>query len=740
MTAQQLLLFLKTYDFRKGILFAALGFGVFLGGSYLFPHTPFPIAMGMGILLSAISDVPGTKKHNLIGIAIGILFSIISFSLVHLTIHNQWLLLLTITVLVFTFSYFSVYGLRASMVSFSGILAVALGFVNIGPDAELYKSSLFIVVGSLVYILVSTIINLIKPKQITEQLLVECMQLTADYLKIRGQIPLTKNRKPLLNKLLALQISINEKHENIRGIVLRDKASVMGSGFARRQLLIFVELVDILELAIANPVNYDAIDEKFKEHPQVLVPFANLLNTSSNLLKELSFKISHKSIASKSSELRTILAEINEAIATYKQSIDADYRRENVLLLRNLADYEDRQIQKIETIERIIADDFQEAEIGKLEPQRFIPSQDYSLKRLRDNFNFRSIIFKHALRHTLTVIAGFLIGTYFEIQNTYWILITIFVIMRPNYGVTKKRTSERVLGTVLGALISFGIIYFTNNHYIYGVVTFFAMIFAFTYIQRDYFKAATAITINIIFIFAILTTNPFEIISSRILDTIIGAALAMIFNYFLWPVWEASTFSNFLKNSLKANEKYIQEIAALYIDKNRSITEYKLSRKTAFIQMGNLHAAFQRMTQEPKSKQKTMPKLYEVIVIQHTFLSAAAALGTYIRGHETTEASEQFKLYIEGILARLHSCSKLLNKATATNEFDFQTIDKANQYLANIYTKLEEQREAELAAGQVLISKKLQTNLKEIKLVHDQLSYLYNLSKDLESNIEKFAA
>ncbi|SFU40480.1 Uncharacterized membrane protein YccC [Pustulibacterium marinum] len=737
---QQLLLFLKTYDFRKGILFAVLGFGVFLGGSFLFPGTPFPIAMGMGILLSAISDVPGTKKHNLIGIATGILFAIVSFSLVHLTKYNTWLLLTTISVLVFFLSYISIFGLRASMVSFSGILAVALGFVNVGPDADFYKSAIFIIVGSGVYILVNSIINLIKPKQIAEQLLVECMQLTADYLKIRGQIALTKNRKPLLDKLLGLQIAINAKHENIREIVLRENANAIGSGYARRQLLIFVELVDILELAIANPINYEDFDEKFKEYPRVLLPFTNLLNTSSQLIKELSFKISHHSITAQGNELRKILDDINAAIEDYKQHVNIQNRRENVLILRNLADYEERQIQKIETIERIIADDytFDEAKEA-LEPQRFITSQDYSLRRLRDNFNFSSIIFKHALRHTLAVITGFLIGTYFEISNTYWILITIFVIMRPNYGVTKKRTSERVIGTVIGALVAFAIIYITDNHYIYGIITFFAMIFAFTYIQRNYLKAATAITINIIFVFAILTSDPFNIISSRIIDTIIGAGLSMIFNYFFWPVWESKTLANFLQNSLKANENYIDEVAKIYIEKNRIITEYKLSRKMAFIQMGNLHAAFQRMTQEPKSKQNKMPELYEVVVIQHTFLSAAAALGTYIQSHETTEASEYFKTYINGIKARISNCLALLSKEDTT-KFDFSAVEKAHKYLGNIYKELDQEREEELAAGQIAISKKLQSNLKEIRLVYDQLGYLYNLSQDLENNMRKFVS
>ncbi|GLB49955.1 FUSC family protein [Neptunitalea lumnitzerae] len=738
---QELLLFLKTYDFRKGILFATLGFLLVAIGFTLFPNTPFGITLGMGILLSAISDVPGTKKHTYIGILTGIGLAIVSFCSVHLTKHNPWLLGTVISILIFTNSYICVYGLRASMVSFSGLLAIALGFVPLSPEIELYKSAFFILIGSGVYISVSFIINLISPKQIGEQLLVECMQLTASYLKTRASLPLSNNRDPLLKKLLTLQIRINEKHESLRAIVLRQQSKVMGSGYHRRQLLIFIELVDILELALATPINYKDIDKRFKDHSEVLQPFGTLLNTSSELLVDLSFKISNKKISHKTSELRAILSKIHEAIENYKQTLEATKeRRDNVILLRNLADYEEQQIQKLETIESILSNDFNlhEAEDPD-QPTKFITNQDYSLRALRDNFNFKSVAFKHALRLMLCVITGFVIGTVFEFQNAYWIIITILVIMRPNYGITKQRTFQRIIGTFIGALFSYLIIYSTPNIYLYAVITFIAMIFAFAYIQRDYLKAAIAITVNIIFVFAMVSDDAFGIINSRIIDTIVGSLLAVIFNYFFYPAWESSNLHRVLQGSLKANQKYLKEIASIYVNKKQPITKYKLSRKTAFMQLGNLHAAFQRMSQEPKSKQVKTKQLYDIIIIQHTFLSAAAALGTYIQSHKTTEASDYFEDYINAIINILEACVMGLNKQETQLDEALENIKKADTYLSDIYNKLFSQREKEFLQGQVTISESLRENLKEIKLVYDQLKYLYKLSVKLEKQVIIFS-
>lgn len=737
---QKLLLFIKTYDFRKGVLFATLGFILFSIGNFISSDSPIGITLAMGVLLSAISDVPGTRKHNIIGIGTGIVLAAISFSLVNLTKHNPWLLGFIISVLVFSNAYISVYGLRASMVSFSGLLGIALGFVNVGSANHFLISTVCIISGSIVYLFTSQIINLIRPKHIAGQQVAECMQLTAEYIRIRGKLPLTENREVLQKRLLGLQVIINENHENLRTLLLNDSFKAMGSGYHRRLVLIFIELVDILELAIATPINYNDVNDRFRDHKQVLEPFSKLLLASSALLTEFSYKIFDKKITIKSTSLSIYISEIQTAIENYKSSTNAPNRRDNVILLRNLADYEESQVQKLETIQRIIANDFKlEHSRGPLEPQKFITIQDYSLKTLKDNFHFNSIVFKHALRLMLCIATGFVIGTVFNFRNTYWILITILVIMRPNYGITKQRTIQRVYGTLIGAAIAFSVIYLTNNVYIYAVITFIAMIYAFAYIQRNYLKAAAFITLNIIFVFAMLTTNPFSIISSRIIDTLAGAALAMLFNYFFWPVWEAGKIKRYLGSSLNANKNYIREIGALYILKKSILTEYKLSRKTAFIQMGNLHAAFQRMGQEPKSKQVNISELYDIITIQHTFLSAAAALGTYIQSHETTEASEHFKIYLDAIIEKLTLCEQFISKNEKTSMPAMAKIEKADRHLSSIYHNLVKEREQELASGQVEISEKLRAHLKEIQLIYDQLSHLFNLSCKLEEKIGLFA-
>ena len=77
------------------------------------------------------------------------------------------------------------------------------------------------------------------------------------------------------------------------------------------------------------------------------------------------------------------------------------------------------------------------------------------------------------------MVVGFIIGAFFEMQNPYWILLTIIVIMRPSYGLTKERSKNRVLGTLIGAAIATSIILITQNTVIYAVISIISLPLAF---------------------------------------------------------------------------------------------------------------------------------------------------------------------------------------------------------------------------------------------------------------------
>lgn len=188
-------------------------------------------------------------------------------------------------------------------------------------------------------------------------------------------------------------------------------------------------------------------------------------------------------------------------------------------------------------------------------------------------------IFRHSLRLTITTIVSFLIGNLLELQQSYWILLTIIVIMRPSYSLTKNRVKSRVIGTILGALTDVAIVLLTQNTIIYAIIAVLSLVIGFSLIKQNYRNGAAFITLYVIFMYALISPNVLEVIQFRVFDTLIGATLAFIGNYILWPVWEAKKIKNFLIDTVKGFEAYLIEINKYYHQKGETATSYNLSRK-----------------------------------------------------------------------------------------------------------------------------------------------------------------
>jgi hypothetical protein len=79
-------------------------------------------------------------------------------------------------------------------------------------------------------------------------------------------------------------------------------------------------------------------------------------------------------------------------------------------------------------------------------------------------------------------------------------------------------------------------------------------------------------------------------------------------------------------------------------------------------------ASFQRMLQEPKSKQSKLAQVYKLTVLNHTLLSSAASLGTYIQSHKTSEASEAFNAVFDKVIKNLDSAITILKEGDVVPE------------------------------------------------------------------------
>jgi uncharacterized membrane protein YccC len=193
----------------------------------------------------------------------------------------------------------------------------------------------------------------------------------------------------------------------------------------------------------------------------------------------------------------------------------------------------------------------------------------------------------------------------------------------------------------------------------------------------------------------------------------------------LWPTWGFGEIREDFEKSVKAYQEFLVHISEYYQRKGKVPTSYTISRKNAFLETSNLSSAFQEIAQEPKSKLENLDKVYELVELNHTFLSSLASLSTFIRHHETTEASKMFVTATTKIDKNLSLVLRSL-KVGISNGTPANTNDDEAFFEQQLLKFRLQQKEPSAT-----VSEELKRYHQEAHLVWEQLRWLYSLSANM---------
>ena len=142
--------------------------------------------------------------------------------------------------------------------------------------------------------------------------------------------------------------------------------------------------------------------------------------------------------------------------------------------------------------------------------------------------------------------------------HAFWLPLTTAVIVRPEYGSVFVRTVNRIFGTLVGALVATAVLAALPPGLPLVAATALALGFVVLSMPKLYGLAVIGITTSALLSQSIGQADP-VLPKLRLLDTLIGAAVAIIFGYLLWP--EARRFPAYaqLANALTASHSYLRE-------------------------------------------------------------------------------------------------------------------------------------------------------------------------------------
>jgi uncharacterized membrane protein YccC len=138
------------------------------------------------------------------------------------------------------------------------------------------------------------------------------------------------------------------------------------------------------------------------------------------------------------------------------------------------------------------------------------------------------------------------------------------------------------------------------------------------------------ITIFVLCAFNLISSRGVPVMLPRLIDTFIGAFLALGTVRFLWPQWQYKRLPDLLTSALQKNIAYLKSILSEYesgaSDDN---LEYRIARREAHQADNALALAWQDMQAEPRKYNKFRQKAFKLTYLNHALLSFISAFGAH---------------------------------------------------------------------------------------------------------------
>jgi len=544
------------------------------------------------------------------------------------------------------------------------------------------------------------------PYRLAQQELAEAIREVAAFIRTKSEFyDLKSDTDKSFQKLIDQQITINQHLNSLREILFKSKMIVKDStSIGRTLILIFSDTIDLFEKSMSTQYDYDEIRAKFGEtaaFKEIKFTLIRLANELDNFGYTLAASRRPKPLFNLQEDLENLKKLIDQ---TTEESNETTFVLKKILInvrgisLRVQTLYNYFQKKEVDT-QRNIGD------IGK-----FISHDIFDYKSFRNNLSLKSDIFRHALRLSIMLFFGYIIARLFNFsEHVNWILLTILVILKPGWGLTKERNFQRLVGTIIGGAVGILMLIWVQDPTARFLMLLIFMVLTYSLIRINYIISVMFMTPYLLILFSFLGQNTMEVAQERIVATLIGSGLAFVSSYVIFPSWEGHQIQNYMRKLLIANYNYFAKTLETLVNRDLSETDYKLARKDVYVATANMASAFQRMITEPKSKQKNSKGLHKFVVFNHLFSSHAANLINSVRNVDNDEISGEPVKNFKRILRKME---KLIQAFKAEkDEGSFETVKLTIP--DSLLTDVKNSAEKTFINGQALELRKISDDLRK---------------------------
>ncbi|MFD5516701.1 FUSC family protein [Streptomyces sp. NPDC127066] len=234
---------------------------------------------------------------------------------------------------------------------------------------------------------------------------------------------------------------------------------------------------------------------------------------------------------------------------------------------------------------------------------------------------------RYGTRLALCIGLGQVLVSTVEVPRSYWVALTITFVMKPDYGSVFSRALLRALGTVAGLVVAATVLTLVPRGWwdVPVLMVLGALIPALT--PRGYGYQTAAITPVILLLSDVLNHQGTGLIVPRLVDSLIGCAIALVAGYLLWPESWHARVGDRLADAVADTAGYVE----LAFGDAAEPAARARSRRRLYRDLSSIRTEFQRALTEPPPNGRRAAAWMPLVVAVERIVDATTAARVRVR-------------------------------------------------------------------------------------------------------------
>jgi uncharacterized membrane protein YccC len=226
-------------------------------------------------------------------------------------------------------------------------------------------------------------------------------------------------------------------------------------------------------------------------------------------------------------------------------------------------------------------------------------------------------------------VAG-LVSEVLPLQRSYWVPLTVAIVLKPDLGSVFARALQRGIGTVVGAVAGAVLLVLVHGTWLLIPFGVLAALLPFGR-SRNYGLLATFLTPLVVVLIDLLGPAGWRLAEDRLIDTLIGCAIVLLIGFAPWPMaWYSHLPRQFAQTTLDMG-RYLEEVLGggpgAASGPGGGAAARSRRRRPTYRALADLRAEFQRTMSEPPAVSRRAAAWWPAVIGLEQVMDAITAAG-----------------------------------------------------------------------------------------------------------------